>query len=117
MVEFNEINRNNNDNSRDNLIKKHNSQISLMFNNLCQQYTNVVLILYGKLNPLIEETKESNAHHLVTRHLMAVTSTNLIIVDEKQKSIIYSSSYPLLSINNEPKTELQEYKSGVRILL
>lgn len=113
LVDFNENNHNNDDDSRQKIILKHNNEISIMFNNLCQQYSNVVLILYGKHNPLIGETQESNSHHLVTRHLMAVEPTQLKIVDLKKKAIIYSASYPTLSINNGPETELQAYLSDV----
>lgn len=116
LVDLNENNLDDDDN-RQNILLKHNNEISIMFDNLCQQYTNVVLILYGKHNPLIEQTQESNAHHLVTRHLMAVEPTKLKIVDLKKKAIIYSASYPTLSINNGPETELRPYLSDVRNLL
>lgn len=109
LVDFHEKNQHNND-DRHSTLQKHNNDISKIFNTLCKQYTNVVLLLSGKLNPWIHKAKASNGHHLVTRHLMAVESTPskpLIILDEKKKSLIYSKSYPTLKIGNGPAVELK----------
>lgn len=108
LVDLNENNHNNND-DRHSMLLKNNDNISNIFNHLCKQYTNVVLVFSGKLNPWIKKTEESNARHFVTRHLMAADSAPepLKIVDPKGKSLIYSASYPTLSINNSPDTQLK----------
>lgn len=114
---FNENNSNDEIDSRQTMLRKHNTLISKMFNNLCTKYTNVVLLLSGKLNPWIVKTKGSNSHHLVTRQLMAQDidnkSAKLKILDPKGKSLIYSPSYPTLSVNNGPETELKASNSDV----
>lgn len=112
LIDFNE-NDQNNDN-RQSILQKHNNDISKIFNNLCKQYNNVILILSGKLNPWIHKTEASSPHHLVTRHLMAVENKPkpLIITDEKKKSLIYSESYPTLSVDNGPATQLQPATSS-----
>jgi hypothetical protein len=108
LADLNENNHNNN-NDRQSTLLKNNDNISKMFNHLCKQYTNVVLVFSGKLNPWIKKTEESDALHFVTRHLMAADSTSepLKIIDPKGKSLIYSASYPTLSINNGPDTQLK----------
>lgn len=114
LVDLNENSQNSNDNSRQSTLRRHNDDISKIFNNLCQQYTNVVLVLSGKVNPWTEKTEASNIHHLVTRHLMATDSkVPLKIADSKQKSLIYSASYPTLSVDNGPDTQLQGMNSEV----
>lgn len=110
LVDFNE----NNDDNRISTLQRHNSDISKIFNNLCTQYTNVILLYSGKINPWIQKTETSNTHHLVTRHLMAVDSKSkpLIIMDEKKKTLIYSASYPTISVDNGPATQLQAAESS-----
>lgn len=112
LVDVNENNHNNNDNSRQSTLIRHNNNISKLFNHLCHQYTNVVLVLTGKINPWIEKT--SNTHHLITRHLMATdTKVPLKIVNNKHNTLIYSASYPTLSVDNGPDTQLQGTNSDV----
>lgn len=107
LVDLNDNNQNNK--NRQSMLQKHNNDFSKIFNNLCQQYTNVVLVLTGRHNPRIKKTEASDVHHLVTRHLMAANGvTPLKIIDPKKKTLIYSASYPTLSTNNGPDTELQE---------
>lgn len=115
LTDLNENNRNSDDQNRQETLLRHNNDISKIFNTLCKQYSNVVLVLSGKHNPWIAKTQESSAHHLVTRHLMAVDSesTKLKIVDPKGKVLIYSASYPTLSINNGPETRLQSNNADV----
>lgn len=117
LVDFNE--NTHHDNNRKSTLKKHNDDISKIFNNLCKQYTNVILILSGKVNPWIHKTVESkqkhqDAHHLVTRHLMAVENKPkpLIIKDEKKKSLVYSGSYPTITVDNGPATQLEPAASA-----
>jgi len=114
LADINENYHNNNDENRQLTLLRHNNGISKIFNNLCKQYSNVVLLFSGKLNPWIEKAKASNAHHLVTRHLMAVeeTSKKLIIKDLKGKSLVFSASYPTLSVNKGPYTQLQDSKDS-----
>lgn len=112
LVDFHE---NNHHNDRHSILQKHNNDISKIFNTLCKQYTNVVLLISGKLNPWIQKAKASNTHHLVTRHLMAVENKptkQLIIQDEKKKSLLYSKSYPTLTLDNGPAIELQAAPSA-----
>lgn len=114
LADLNENNHNTNDDRQSTLLK-NNDDISKIFNHLCEQYTNVVLLFSGKLNPWSKKTEESNAHNFVTRHLMAADSTSepFIITDSKKKSLIYSASYPTLSINNGPDTQLKGYNTEV----
>lgn len=115
LADINENNPNNNDDeSRQSTLLRHNNDISLIFNNLCKKYNNVVLVLSGKLNPWAEKALASNAHHLVTRHLMAVKSSSkkFKINDPKGKSLIYSGSYPTLSVDKGPYTQLQDSKDS-----
>lgn len=115
LTDLNEKNRNSDDENRQEMLLRHNNDISKMFNTLCKRYSNVVLVLSGKHNPWIAKTQESSAHHLVTRHLMAVdsASTKLKMVDSKGKALIYSASYPTLSIDNGPETQLQSNNATV----
>jgi len=108
LVYLNENNQNKNDESRLSMLIRHDNYVSKIFNNLCEQYTNVVLVFSGKSNPWISKT--SRAHHLVTRHLLAVNeeSPKLKIVDPKGKSLIYSASYPSLSVDDGPFIQLTE---------
>lgn len=103
LADLNENNHDSNDGSRQSTLLKHNNDVSKIFNTLCTQYTNVVLVFSGKVNPWIEKSEASKAHHLVTRHLMAVDGKSEIfkIIDPKGKSLIYSASYPTVSVNNE----------------
>jgi len=98
------------DENRDLMLMRHNKLISKIFNNLCEQYTNVLLVFSGKINPWIEKSETSNAQNLLTRHLMGIDKppTKLKIADTKGKSLIYSASYPELSINNGPFIQLEE---------
>lgn len=116
LTDLNENNRNSDDQNRQEMLLRHNNDISKMFNTLCKQYSNVVLVLSGKHNPWVAKTQESSAHHhLVTRHLMAVNSepTKLKIMDTNGKALIYSASYPTLSIDNGPETQLQSNNADV----
>lgn len=114
LADLDENNHNINDDSRQSTLLRHNNYVTNMFDNLCKKYTNVVLILSGKLNPWIEKSEAS--HHLVTRHLMATDSkTPAEFVLDKEKALIYSSSYPFLSIDNGPATQLEDTKSDVFI--
>lgn len=115
LTDLNENNRNNDDQNRQEMLLRHNNDISKMFNTLCKQYANVVLVLSGKHNPWIAKTQESSAHHLVIRHLMAVDSepTKFKMVDTKEKALIYSASYPTLSIDNGPEIQLQSNNAPV----
>lgn len=109
LADLNEINHDNNDDSKQSTLLKHNNEVSSIFTALCTQYANVVLVFSGKVNPWIEKSEASNAHHLVTRHLMAVDGKSKIfkITDPKGKSLIYSASYPTVSVNNGPDTPLE----------
>lgn len=116
LADLDENNHNINDDSRQSTLQSHNNYVTIMFNNLCKKYTNVVLVLSGKLNPWIEKSEAS--HHLVTRHLMAadsVKSKNFIL--HKESAIIFSSSYPFLTIDNGPAIQLEESKSEVYIYI
>lgn len=115
LTDLNENNRNNDIENRQAMLLRHNNDISKMFSTLCKQYTNVVLILSGKTNPWIAKTQESSVHHLITRHLMAIDNqpTKLKIVDSKGKALIYSASYPTVSIDNGPETQLQSNNADV----
>lgn len=115
LADLNENNRDSNDDSRQSTLLRHNIDVSKIFTALCTQYTNVVLVFSGKVNPWIEKSEASNAHHLVTRHLMAVDGKSEIfkIVDPKGKSLIYSTSYPTVSVNNGPDTPLEPSNTNV----
>ncbi|XP_025203917.1 uncharacterized protein LOC112600817 [Melanaphis sacchari] len=117
IIAFADLDDNNHDNvdSRQSILLKHNNDVSKIFTALCTQYTNVVLVFSGKMNPWIEKSEASNAHHLVTRHLMAVDGKSEIfkIVDPQGKSLIYSASYPTVSINNGPYTPLEPSNTNV----
>lgn len=108
----------NDDDSRLSVLLKHNNDISKIYNNLCTQYTNVVLVLSGKLNPWIEKTEASNAHHLVTRHLMALESNSekFKLTDPEGMVVIYSASNPTLSIDNGPESSLQATNNVRKII-
>lgn len=112
-INENNHNNNNNDKSRQSTLLRHNDDISKIFNDLCKKY-NVVLVLTGKQNPWTEKAIALNAHHLVTRHLMAIESTSkkFKISDPKGKSLIYSASYPTLSVDKGPYTQLQDLKDS-----
>ncbi|VVC31308.1 ATPase, V1 complex, subunit S1 [Cinara cedri] len=123
LADFNEKD-NMKDHSRQSTLLKHNNDMSNMFNNLCKQYTNVVLVFSGKLNPWIEKSGLSNNHHLVTRHLMATESKHFILKDSKiRNALVYSASYPTLTADNvtftvegtnsEPTTGLRD--SAIKI--
>jgi len=118
IIAFADLNDNNHDSiddSRQSILLKHNNDVSKIFTALCTQYKNVVLVFSGKINPWIEKSEASNAHHLVTRHLMAVDGKPEIfkIVDPKGKSLIYSASYPTVSVNNGPDTLLEPSNTNV----
>lgn len=110
LVELNEKNDNMDDENRQSMLIEHNNYISEIFNNFCKQYTNVVLIFSGKSNPRIEISKTLSAHHLIIRQLLAVDEEppKLKIIDPKGKSLIYSASYPFLSVDDGPFIQLQE---------
>jgi len=109
LADLNENIHDSNDDSRQTTLLKHNNEVSKIFTALCTQYTNVVLVFSGKMNPWIEKSEASNSHHLVARHLMAVDGKTEIfkIVDPKGKCLIYSLSYPTLSVDNGPDTPLE----------
>ncbi|KAL5234550.1 hypothetical protein ACI65C_001960 [Semiaphis heraclei] len=119
LADLNENIHDSNDDSRQTTLLKHNNEVSKIFNSLCTQYTNVVLVFSGKMNPWIEKSEASNAHHLVTRHLMAVDGKSEIfkIVDPKGKSLIYSVGYPTLSIDNGPDTPLEPSNTNTNVYL
>lgn len=112
MIALANLNENNPvDENRELMLMRHNKLVSKIFNNLCKQYTNVVLVFSGKINPWIEKSETSNDHHLLTRHLMGIDNippAKFKIADPKRKSLIYSASYPKLSINNGPFIQLEE---------
>jgi len=118
IIAFADLSDNNHDSiddSRQTILLKHNNDISKIFTALCSQYKNAVLVFSGKINPWFEKSKASNTHHLVTRHLMAVDGKSEIfkIVDPKGKSLIYSASYPTVSVNNGPDTLLEPSNTNV----
>jgi len=117
LADLNENIHDSNDDSRQTTLLKHNNEVSKIFTDLCTQYTNVILVFSGKMNPWIEKSEASNAHHLVTRHLMAVDGKSEIfkIVDPKGKSLIYSSSYPTVSIDNGPDTPLEPSTANTNV--
>lgn len=117
LADFNENIHDSNGDSRQTTLQKHNDEVSKIFTSLCTQYTNVVLVFSGKMNPWIEKSEASNTHHLVTRHLMAVDNKSEIfkIVDPKGKSLIYSVSYPTLSVDNGPDTPLEPSTSNTNV--
>ncbi|KAF0762865.1 V-type proton ATPase subunit S1 [Aphis craccivora] len=119
FADLNEKNHDSNDDSRQSILLKHNNDVSKIFTALCTQYTNVVLLFSGKMNPWVEKSEASNVHHLVTRHLMAVDGKSEIfkIVDPKGKSLIYSASYPTVSVNNGPDTPLEPSSSNTNVFL
>jgi len=109
LADLHENNHNKDDETRQLMLIRHNDYVSKMFNNLCEQHKNIVLIFSGKLNPWIGKSETSNAHHLVTRHLMTIDEPpTLLIKDPKGKSLIYSASYPMLSINNDQEIQLKD---------
>lgn len=115
MIALADFNKDNNNDDRQSMLQRHHNDVSKIFNNLCKQYTNVILIFSGKLNPWEEKAKEKTANRLVTRHLMAVDSkSNKMILDPKGKALIYSASSPTLSINGGPDTDLTESSIPVR---
>lgn len=117
LADFTENIHDSNDDSRQTTLLKHNNEVSKIFTALCTQYTNVVLVFSGKMNPWIEKSEASNEHHLVTRHLMAVDgkSETFKIVDSKGKSLIYSASYPTVSVNNGPDTPLEPSNTNTNV--
>ncbi|CAI6368050.1 unnamed protein product [Macrosiphum euphorbiae] len=119
LADLNENIHDSNDDSRQTTLLKHNNEVSKIFTTLCTQYTNVVLVFSGKMNPWIEKSEASNAHHLMTRHLMAVDGKSEIfkIVDPKGKSLIYSVSYPTLSVDNGPDTPLEPSNTNTDVYL
>ncbi|XP_022182977.1 uncharacterized protein LOC111042614 [Myzus persicae] len=119
LADFTENIHDSNDDSRQTTLLKHNNEVSKIFTALCTQYTNVVLVFSGKMNPWIEKSEASNEHHLVTRHLMAVDgkSETFKIVDSKGKSLIYSASYPTVSVNNGPDTPLEPSNTNTNVYL
>ncbi|XP_060881299.1 V-type proton ATPase subunit S1 [Metopolophium dirhodum] len=119
LADLNENIHDSNDDSRQTTLLKHNNEVSKIFTALCTQYTNVVLVFSGKMNPWIEKSEASNAHHLVIRHLMAVDGKSEIfkIVDPKGKSLIYSVSYPTVSVNNGPDTPLEPSNTNTNVYL
>jgi V-type H+-transporting ATPase S1 subunit len=119
LADISENAQDSNDDSRQTTLLKHNNEVSKIFTALCTQYTNVVLVFSGKTNPWIEKSEASNAHHLVTRHLMAVDGKSEIfkIVDPKGKSLIYSISYPTVSVDNGPDTPLEPSNTNTNVYL
>lgn len=102
------------DNNRHSTLSRHNNDVSKIFNNLCKQYTNVVLVFSGKINPWFKKSEISNAHHLVTRHLMTVDSESPKFKIVDSKGLIYSASYPILSAPKQPDGQLKATASEVR---
>ncbi|KAL4149639.1 hypothetical protein QTP88_003533 [Uroleucon formosanum] len=119
LADFNENINDSNGDSRQTTLQKHNDEVSKIFTSLCTQYTNVVLVFSGKMNPWIEKSEASNTHHLITRHLMAINDKSEIfkIVDPKGKSLIYSVSYPTLSVDNGPDTPLEPSTTNTNVYL
>lgn len=116
LADLNENTNNVNDDSRQSKLLRHNNNMSKIFNNLCKQYTNVILVFSGKLNPWIKKLGVSNNHNLVSRHLMATESETFILKDPKTgKALLYSASYPILTIDNDTfpveGTNTEVYKS------
>lgn len=99
------------DNSRQSTLLRHNNDVTKIFNNLCKQYTNVVLVFSGKMNPWIKKTETLKTHRLVTRAVDS-ESPKFKIVDPK--GLIYSASYPILSAPNLPDGQLKATASEVR---
>jgi len=115
MIALADLNENNNvGENRESMLMRHNKLVSKIFNNLCKQYINVVLVFSGKKNPWVEKSETSNADYLLTRRLMGIDNIDNIppaklrIADPKGKSLIYSASYPKLSIDNGPFIQLEE---------
>ncbi|XP_050435927.1 V-type proton ATPase subunit S1 [Adelges cooleyi] len=97
--------------NRQEMLSRHDSKIVQSFEKICEKYENVIGLFTGKRNSWIESN--DIVHHLVARHLMALDDSNPLVLDGKGKALIYSSSYPTLSINDGPATDLKDTNTEV----
>lgn len=95
---------------RQDMLGRHDSKIVESFEKMCEKYENVVGLLTGNRNAWIESF--DFAHHLVARHLMGTDDKKPLVLNGKDKVLIFSGSYPTLSVNGGPVIELEEPSSA-----